>query len=253
MNFLKKLFAVLALTPALAFAAGGDFPWDPAPVRTELGSLQNGAKLFVNHCLNCHAAASMRYNRLRDIGLSEEQIKQNLLFTADKVGGMMTTALHPKDAKEWFGGVPPDLSVIARAKSSSQGSGADYLYTYLRTFYKDDSRPTGWNNMAFPNIGMPHALWDLQGIQVAKFVDVEDPHKKGSKIHKFQGFEQIQAGKMTKPEYDVAVADLVGFLSWMAEPAQTQRKVIGVWVLMFMAFLSFLAWRLNASYWKEVK
>lgn len=253
MNFLKKILAVLALTPALAIASGSDFPLDKAPERTSMASLQNGAKLFVNHCLNCHAASSMRYNRLRDLGLSEEQIKGNLLFTGEKVGEMMNIAMNPKDAKAWFGGVPPDLSVIARAKSSGAGTGADYLYTYLRTFYKDDTRPTGWNNMAFPNIGMPHALWELQGVQSAKFVEMKDPHDAKKTIHKFEGFEQVTPGKMNKAEYDEAVADLVGFLSWMGEPAQVKRKQIGVWVVLFMALLTTLAWRLNASYWKEVK
>ena len=268
MNFLKKLIAVLAFTPALAFAAGGGYPLDRAPERTELGSLQNGAKLFVNYCLNCHQAASMRYNRLRDLGLTEEQIKQNLLFTGEKVGDMMTTTLAKKDANEWFGGVPPDLSVIARAKSSSAGTGADYLYTYLRTFYKDDSRPTGWNNLAFPNIGMPHALWELQGVQGLKEVKHEAAAKASASAQSSASasasaeahgaahipeLEIITPGKMSKAEYEVAVADLVGYLSWMAEPAQAKRKQIGVWVLMFMAFLSLLAWRLNASFWKEVK
>src|SRR5690606_18595371 len=139
------------------------------PERSDLSSLQNGAKLFVNHCLNCHSASSMRYNRLRDIGLTEEQIKNNLLFTQDKVGGMMTTAMRPDDAKAWFGAVPPDLSVMARAKASPSGTGADYLYTYLRTFYKDDTRPTGWNNMVVPNVAMPHVMWQEQGVRVAKF------------------------------------------------------------------------------------
>uniref|UniRef100_UPI002738C01E cytochrome c1 n=1 Tax=Achromobacter sp. GbtcB20 TaxID=2824765 RepID=UPI002738C01E len=131
MNFTKKLIAVLALVPGLAFAAEGGFPLDRAPERHDMASLQNGAKLFVNYCLNCHSASAMRYNRLRDLGLSEDQIKNNLLFSADKVGEMMTTAMRPADAKAWSGAVPPDLSVIARAKSSPAGSGADYLYTYL--------------------------------------------------------------------------------------------------------------------------
>lgn len=259
MNFLKKLCAVLAFAPALALASGGDFPLDHAPERTSLASLQNGAKLFVNHCLNCHSASAMRYNRLKDLGLTEDQIKLNLLFTGEKVGELMNTALKPKDAKDWFGGLPPDLSVIARAKSSDKGSGADYLYTYLRTFYKDESRPTGWNNLAFPNIGMPHVLWELQGVQAAKFVEVDNPHDidektgKPKKMHKFDGFEQLTPGKMSKAEYDEAVADLVGYLSWMAEPAQVKRKAIGPWVVLFMTLLTLLAWALNASYWKEVK
>ena len=253
MKFAKKLIAVLALVPGLAFAAEGGFPLERAPDRHELSSLQNGAKLFINHCLNCHSASSMRYNRLRDLGLSEEQIKNNLLFSQDKVGGMMTTAMRPDDAKAWFGAVPPDLSVIARAKSSPSGTGADYLYTYLRTFYKDDTRPTGWNNMVVPNVAMPHVMWQQQGIRQAKFVDEKDPHDAGKMIHKFVGFEQVAPGTMSQQEFDTATADLVAYLSWMAEPAQGQRKKLGVIVLIFLSIFAFLAWRLNESYWKEVK
>ncbi|MEW6761531.1 MAG: cytochrome c1 [Pseudomonadota bacterium] len=253
MKFAKKLIAVLALVPGLAFAAEGGFPLERAPDRHELSSLQNGAKLFINHCLNCHSASSMRYNRLRDLGLSEEQIKNNLLFSQDKVGGMMTTAMRPDDAKAWFGAVPPDLSVIARAKSSPSGTGADYLYTYLRTFYKDDTRPTGWNNMVVPNVAMPHVMWQQQGIRQAKFTDEKDPHDAGKMIHKFAGFEQVSPGTMSQQEFDTATADLVAYLSWMAEPAQGQRKKLGVIVLIFLSIFAFLAWRLNESYWKEVK
>jgi ubiquinol-cytochrome c reductase cytochrome c1 subunit len=253
MNFLKKLLAVLALVPACAMANQGGFPLDHAPDRTNVAALQNGAKLFVNYCLNCHSASLMRYNRLRDLGLTEDQIKQNLLFTGEKVGDLMKTTLTNKDAKEWFGAVPPDLSVIARAKSSGAGSGADYLYTYLRTFYKDDSRPSGWNNMVFPNVGMPHALWELQGIQSAKYVEEKSAHEEGKVEHKFDGFEVIKPGKLNKTEYASAVADLVAYMNWMAEPVQSKRKQLGVWVLLFMGIFSFLAWRLNASYWKEVK
>jgi ubiquinol-cytochrome c reductase cytochrome c1 subunit len=252
MNFLKKMLAVLSLVPALVLA-NESVTLDKAPERTDMAALQNGAKLFVNYCLNCHAASAMRYNRLRDLGLTEDQIRENLLFTADKVGGMMTTVLKTKNAKDWFGTLPPDLSVIARARSSESGSGADWLYTYLRAFYKDDSRPTGWNNRVFPNVGMPHVLWELQGIQVAKFEEVDNPHEHGKKVHEFVGYEIVKPGKMNKTEYDTAVSDLVAYMSWMAEPAQTQRKQLGGWVLMFMGLLAFLAWRLNASFWKEVK
>ncbi len=251
--FAKKLIAVLALVPGLVFAAEGGFPLESAPERADMSSLQNGAKLFVNYCLNCHSASSMRYNRLRDLGLTEEQIKTNLLFSQDKVGGMMTTAMRPDDAKTWFGAVPPDLSVIARAKSSPAGSGADYLYTYLRTFYADSERPTGWNNMVVPNVAMPHAMWQLQGIRSAKFENVDDPHEAGKKIHKFVGFEQVTPGIMNQQEFDTATADLVAYLSWMAEPAQDQRKKLGVIVLLFLSLFAFLAWRLNESYWKDVK
>ena len=158
MMFSKKLLAVLALLPGFAFANEGTFALDRAPERTDIASLQNGAKLFVNYCLNCHSASAMRYNRLRDLGLSEDQIKNNLLFSGEKVGDMMTIAMRPADAKAWFGAVPPDLSVITRARASGAGSGPDYIYTYLRTFYKDDTRPTGWNNLVVPNVAMPHVL-----------------------------------------------------------------------------------------------
>jgi ubiquinol-cytochrome c reductase cytochrome c1 subunit len=253
MNFSKKLIAVLALLPGLAFANEAGYPLDKAPERSSLSSLQNGAKLFVNYCLNCHSATSMRYNRLRDLGLSEDQIKNNLLFSADKVGDMMTVAMKPADAKAWFGAVPPDLSVITRAKASGAGSGADYLYTYLRTFYKDDTRPTGWNNMVLPNAAMPHVLWQMQGVRTAKFVEEADPHEEGRKVHKFAGFEQVAPGTMSEQEYDTNVADLVAYLDWMAEPAQNTRKKLGVVVLLFLSLFAFLAWRLNASYWKDVK
>ncbi|MGB9990192.1 cytochrome c1 [Massilia sp. SM-13] len=255
MNFYKKTLAILALVvPGLAFASEGGHALDRAPDRsTNMAALQNGAKLFVNYCLNCHNASSMRYNRLRDLGLSEEQIKANLLFTGEKVGEMMTTAMPAKDAKAWFGVVPPDLSVIARAKASPAGTGGDYLYTYLRTFYKDDTRPTGFNNLVVPNVAMPHVLWDLQGVQVAKMVEEKDPHDASKMVHKFVGFEQVTPGKMSKLEYDTAVADLVGYMEWMAEPAAQFRKKLGVWVVLFLTLFALLAWRLNASYWKEVK
>ncbi|TFV95461.1 cytochrome c1 [Oxalobacteraceae bacterium OM1] len=253
MNFSKKLIAVLALLPGLALANEASFPLDKAPERSSLASLQNGAKLFVNYCLNCHSASAMRYNRLRDIGLSEDQIKNNLLFTSDKVGDLMKVSMQPKDAKAWFGAVPPDLSVIARAKASNAGTGADWLYTYLRTFYKDDTRPTGWNNLVFPNVGMPHVLWELQGVRAAKFVEEKDPHEEGKTVHKFAGFEQVKPGKLSTLDYDYAVADLVSYLDWMSEPVQNQRKRLGVWVLLYLGIFLVIAWRLNASYWKDVK
>ncbi|NEX61277.1 cytochrome c1 [Noviherbaspirillum galbum] len=254
MNLLKKLIAVLAFVPALALANEATFPLDHAPDRTkDLAALQNGAKLFVNYCLNCHSASAMRYNRLRDIGLSEDQIKNNLLFTSEKVGDLMKVAMPSKDAKDWFGAVPPDLSVIARAKASDAGTGGDWLYTYLRTFYKDDTRPTGWNNLVFPNVGMPHVMWELQGVRAAKFEEVKDPHEEGKTVHKFVGFEQVKPGKLNALDYDQAVADLVAYLEWMGEPAQNTRKRLGVWVLLFLGVFLVLAWRLSASYWKTIK
>jgi ubiquinol-cytochrome c reductase cytochrome c1 subunit len=244
----------LTVAPTAALAEEGGFPLERAPDRlNNVAALQNGAKLFVNYCLNCHNASAMRYNRLKDLGLSEEQIKTNLLFTGDKVGDMMTTALSPKDAKAWFGVVPPDLSVIARARASGGGTGSDYLYTYLRTFYQDSSRPTGWNNMVLPNVAMPHVLWELQGTRSVKMEEHPDPHDPAKKVSHFAGFVQVTPGKMTALEFDNATADLVGYMAWMAEPAQSTRKRLGVWVVLFMALFALLAWRLNASYWKEVK
>src|ERR1700704_5905640 len=203
MKLLKKLIAAVALLPTLALANEAGFPLDHAPDRTtDLVALQKGAKLFVNYCLNCHSASAMRYNRLRDIGLTEEQIKNNLLFTSEKVGDLMKVSMSAKDAKDWFGAVPPDLSVIARAKASEAGSGPDWIYTYLRSYYKDDSRPTGWNNMVFPNVSMPHALWELQGVRNVKFVEEKDPHDEHVTVHKFAGFEQVKPGKLTSLEYD---------------------------------------------------
>jgi ubiquinol-cytochrome c reductase cytochrome c1 subunit len=254
MNFAKKLLATLALLPGLALANEGGVALDKAPDRSNnMAALQHGAKLFVNYCLNCHNASSMRYNRLRDLGLTEEQIKSNLLFTGEKVGEMMTTTMKASDAKAWFGVVPPDLSVISRAKSSGAGTGGDYLYTYLRTFYKDDTRPTGWNNLVVNNVAMPHVLWELQGVQKVKMEEVTDPHEHGKTTHQFAGFEQVSPGKLSKLEYETAVADLVGYMEWMAEPAAQTRKQLGVWVVLFLTVFAFLAWRLNASFWKEVK
>jgi ubiquinol-cytochrome c reductase cytochrome c1 subunit len=254
-KFIVGLLACVALLSA-ARAAEGGIPWDKFPLHkaNEVAALQNGAKLFVNYCLNCHSAAFMRYNRLRDIGLSEEQIKSNLLFTTDKVGETMKTAIDPKQAKDWFGGVPPDLTVIARSRSEiGHGSGADYLYTYLRTYYRDPTKATGWNNLAFPSVGMPHVLWELQGQRAARFVDEKDPHNPGKLIQRFAGFEQLTPGTMTSVQFDESVADLVAYLSWMGEPAHADRVRVGAWVLIFLALFTFIAWRLNAVYWKDVK
>jgi ubiquinol-cytochrome c reductase cytochrome c1 subunit len=251
---MKKL--ILTLVAAFGFAlgahaAGGEgVVWDKAPGNTnDLPALQNGAKLFVNYCLNCHSAAFMRYNRLRDIGLSEQQIKDNLLFTTDKVGDTMKAAIDPRQAKEWFGANPPDLTVISRSRSGHGGTGADYLYTYLRTFYRDPTKATGWNNLAFPNVGMPHALWELQGDREPQFA-TRDVH--GHPTQVFVGWKQLSPGTMTPLQYDQAVGDLVGYMQWMGEPEQNTRVRVGVWVLIFLAVLTFFTWRLNAAFWKDI-
>jgi ubiquinol-cytochrome c reductase cytochrome c1 subunit len=256
---MKKLIAILLASLSMAgsaFASGGGIEWDKFPKEkmSDMAALQHGAKLFVNYCLNCHAAAYMRYNRMRDIGLSEAEIKNNLLFAADKVGETMKVSLDPKDAKAWFGANPPDLTVIARSRADgAKGSGADYLYTYMRNFYRDDTKATGWNNLAFPSVAMPHVMWELQGQRVAKFEEVADPHDHEKKTHVFAGYEQVTPGTLTTRQYDDAVADLVAYLQWMGEPAQGQRFQLGVIVLIFLGFLTVFAWRLNASYWKDVK
>lgn len=242
------------LTPVHA-AGGAGIPWDKFPVDTvnDTTALQRGAKLFVNYCLNCHAAAFMRYNRLRDIGLTEQQIKDNLMFATDKVGDTMTVSLDARQAKEWLGATPPDLTVIARSRAGSSGTGADYLYTYLRTYYRDDSKATGWNNLAFPSVGMPHVMWELQGERRAVFEEVKDPHDSAKVTHVFKRFEQTKPGLMSSGDFDSATADLVAYLQWMGEPAQGQRVKIGVWVLLFLSVFFVIAWRLNAAYWKDVK
>lgn len=255
MKKIKQL--ALGLMASLILATGAQaasegLAWDKAPNRTtDLGALQNGAKLFVNYCLNCHSAAFMRYNRLTDIGLTEQQIKDNLLFSTDRVGDTMKANFDPKQAKEWFGGVPPDLTLIARSRSSAaNGPGADYLYTYLRTYYPDPTKATGWNNLAFPNVGMPHVLWELQGTREPIFETVSS-HGKDAQV--FKGWKQITPGTMTPLEYDQAMGDLVGYLQWMAEPVQNQRVRIGVWVLLFLGVFTVIAWRLSAAFWKDVK
>ncbi len=254
---MKKILLAIAATLTLvlsattALASEGGIAWDKAPYKNnDMPALQNGAKLFVNYCMNCHSAAYMRYNRLQDLGLTEQQIKDNLLFTTQKVGETMKAAIDPKQAKEWFGGNPPDLTVIARSRSGAGGSGADYLYTYLRTYYRDASKATGWNNLAYPNVAMPHVLWELQGERRPLF---EEKEEHGHEVKVFKGWEQVTLGSMTPLQYDTAVADLVGYLQWMGEPAQGTRVRVGVWVLLFLGIFTLIAWRLNASFWRDVK
>lgn len=250
-KLILTLVAALGIATSAHAASDRLVPLDKAPVdTTNQASLQNGAKLFVNYCLGCHSAAFMRFNRLKDIGLSEVQIKENLLFGTDKVGDTMVAAINPNQAKNWFGANPPDLTVIARSRASGDGSGADYLYTFLRTFYRDAEKPTGWNNLAFPSVGMPHALWQLQGERRAILETIE---VKGQNTQVFKGWETISQGTMGAQEYDQAVGDLVNYLQWMGEPAQNTRIRVGVGVLIFLGIFILIAWRLNAAFWKDVK
>jgi ubiquinol-cytochrome c reductase cytochrome c1 subunit len=292
MNSLKSLFLAVALIiSGAAFSNSGGVVLDRAPdLSNDKTALQHGAKLFVNHCLNCHSASSMRYNRLKDIGLSDTQIKDNLLFSADKVGETMNIALKPKDAKEWFGAVPPDLSVIARAKSGDKGTGADYIYTYLRTFYRDAARPTGWNNLAYPNAAMPHVLWDLQparSLEKTEFSHVQHDAKALSEAgHMASEFERIVTTydttgvatvvktavehapshhdatyKFIDNDKDLAAhqkfnedaAHITAFMQYMADPSASTRQTMGVWVLLFLGLFILLAFLLNKEYWKDIK
>ncbi len=205
-----------------------------APINAgDHASLQRGAKIFVNYCLNCHSANYMRYNRLQDIGLSEKQIKDNLLFAGEKVGEPMRISMNPKDAKKWFGAAPPDLSVEVRAR------GADWVYAYLRSFYKDDSRPTGWNNLVYDKVAMPHVLYEMQGVQVLD--------------HETHRLKVERAGKLSPQEYDQFVGDLTNYLAFMAEPAKQSRYWIGLAVLAFLSVLLVLAKKVKAEYWKDIR
>ncbi|MGM9426789.1 cytochrome c1 [Hydrogenophaga sp. MI9] len=251
---MKKILLGLMLAMGLngaVLASGASFPLDKAPQRTnDMAALQNGAKLFVNYCLSCHSASFMRYNRLRDIGLTDKQIAENLTFATDKIGDTMKASIDPKQAKAWFGANPPDLTLVARSRASGAGSGADYIYTLLRSYYRDEAKPTGWNNLVFPNIGMPHPLWELQGERKPEFEKVESH---GQEEHHFKGWTPGKAGMMSQEEYDQNVGDLVAYLQWMSEPAQNSRVRLGVWVLLFLAAFTVVAWRLNAAFWKDVK
>jgi len=224
---------LILLAPAAVLAAGGyrldRSPHDPR----DLVSLQAGARTYVNYCLGCHGVQFMRYQGLAELGLSEAQIKANLLFGGDKVGDPMKVAFDPKEAKAWFGVAPPDLSVVARSR------GADWLYTYLRTFYRDPKTVTGWNNAVYPNVAMPHALWTLQG-------------ERGwdDKEHKLT---EVSKGSLPPAEYDATVRDLVNFLAYVGEPAASDRRAIGIIVLFVLGVLFIFAYLVKKEFWKDVK
>lgn len=282
---IKKLLATIALSFTCVLSMGSasaEVPLASTPKNvSDMASLQNGAKLFVNYCLSCHAATSMRYNKLTDIGLTEEEITRNLLFTTDKIGDLMQIAMTKEDASKWFGVNPPDLSVIARSRSQTMGaSGVDYVYTFLRSFYRDTSETTGWNNLLFPKVGMPNVLWELQGDTTlerttVKEEDQDDGSTKWIKtVAKYDqfGFSDISTETLSShsggsvddisltlvnadqaKEFDNAAADIANFLGWMAEPIQQTRKLVGAIVIAFLLLFLFIALRLNASYWKHVK
>jgi ubiquinol-cytochrome c reductase cytochrome c1 subunit len=243
----KLLILAAAIAPVAAFAAGGGAHLDPANVDvTNKASLQRGAANFVNYCLGCHSAQFVRYNRMAaDIGITEQQLIDNLMFTTDSPHQTMRIGINAGDARRWFGVVPPDLSLIARSR------GADYLYTFLRSFYADPAKASGWNNTVLPGTAMPHVLWELQGIQEAVWAG--EPNAAGDVRHEFKEFSIATPGRMTVEEYDAFVRDTVNFLVYIGEPAQLQRRALGVPVIAFLVFFTLLAYALKKEYWKDVK
>jgi len=247
MATLLAVMAALFVSPQ-AMASVEGVRLDAAPIDpTDVISLQSGARTFVNYCLNCHSASLMRWNRLKELGLNESQIKDNLIFGGEKVGDLMDVAMTKKDGRKWFGASPPDLSVIARAR------GADWLYSYLRGFYRDPARPTGWNNIVYENVGMPNPMWQLQGERVrveqaAKGGDGRDSHGPAMVVK----YEMVKPGSLTAVQYDETVRDLVNFLVYLGEPAASSRKQIGIFVLLILLALWPLVYLLKREYWKDV-
>lgn len=223
-HWLSAASAALALSLAsAAFAAGPAVDLDKLPAG-KLGNeqaMQNGAKSFMAYCSGCHGISLMRYSRLSDIGMSEEQIRA-IMPAGAKLGDYIRTSIAREDAKQWFGAAPPDLSLNARNRSSGAGSGSEWTYTFLRTYYEDPARQTGWNNKVFQNVGMPHVLWEVQKSK-------------------------------SPPEYDAFVADITAFLAYAGEPVRETRKTIGMVVMVFLLIFFVLAWRLNKAYWKNIK
>src|SRR5258706_15520685 len=239
---MKKFLFMVLLAPLAVWAAEAGYRIDKSPHDPrDLVSLQSGARTFVNYCQGCHGAQFMRLNRLTELGLTEAQIRDNLMFTADKVGETMKSVMPAKEAKSWFGVAPPDLSVVARSR------GADWLYTYLRTFYRDPKSLTGWNNAVFPQVAMPHALWSLQGERALEVVPAKDGH--GAAEYKWT---QVTPGTQNTVQYDTTVRDLVNFLDYMAEPAAQDRKRIGIVALFALLILFIFAYALKKEYWKDV-
>jgi ubiquinol-cytochrome c reductase cytochrome c1 subunit len=243
----KLIVLIAALAPAAAFAAGGGAHLEHAG--NDVGnqaSLQRGAANFVNYCLGCHSAKYVRYNRVAaDLGISEEQLVENLMFTGERPHDTMRIGMNDDDAKRWFGVVPPDLSLVARSR------GTDYVYTFLKSFYADPAKPTGVNNLVLPGTAMPHVLWQLQGVQEAVWEGQVDAQ--GNAQKHFKEFKLATPGSLSPEEYDTFVRDTVNFLDYIAEPAQLKRRALGFPVIAFLVFFTLLAWLLKKEYWKDVK
>jgi len=239
---MKKLFLLLTLVSMPVFASGGGAHLDSVDIdMNDTSSLQRGAGLFVNYCLSCHSAAFMRYNRMaEDLQIPKEVVEDNMMFTADRIGGLMKTAMPAEDAKKWFGKSPPDLSLIARSR------GPEWIYTYMRSFYLDDSSPSGWNNVLFEKVAMPHVLYNLQGARHAIFK--KDEH--GKEV--FDHYEMVKPGSLNEDEFDASVRDLTNFMVYLAEPARMVRYKLGVYVLIFLAIFLVFAYLLKKEYFKDV-
>ena len=279
-RFAAALGALLLAGSALA--AGDHLMLDkwPAERGTNLASLQNGARLFANYCIGCHSASLVRWNRLQQIGLDDKQIKDFLIFGNQKVGDTIRIAASPAQQKAWFGKMPPDLSVITRARTSFDYAGTDYIYTLLRGYYRDVSSPTGWNNVAYPNIGMPHIFWEAQGPRetVIEEIHAHKDEKTGRRgfLRTVTTFDANGFAKKSEPQmvtaaqegkthtfkpldpakarqFDADAADLVAFLAFITDPSASTRVRIGVWVMIFLGLFTIVAWRLNAVYWKDIK
>jgi len=246
-NVLSLLMLLLVmLMPSSWAAASSGVKLDEANIQIEdRDAIKRGAKLFVQYCLNCHSAELMRYSRIgQDLGMTKEEVRRDLITTGAKPGGVMTVAIDKEDATRWFGKAPPDLSVISRAR------GVDWLYTYLRSFYRDTSRPWGVNNTVFKDVGMPHVLWELQGLQAPVIESIVDIN--GNTQEHIVGFTLVQKGQMDAQTYDDTVRDLVTFLDYLGEPSKLQRLALGKWVLLFLAGLLVLVILLKKEYWRDI-
>jgi len=240
MNKYIILLIALCMAPFSLYAAEPGIPLDKAPIdQSDNAALQRGAETFVHYCLSCHGASFMRYNRHRDIGLDNEaEVLKKLVLTGQKAGDLMLTAMRKNEGEEWFGVIPPDLSVIARSR------GADWLYTYLRTFYRDESTGSGWNNLVFDRAAMPHVLYNLQGEQNLVVKTVDGKEVKSLKL--------ASPGTMTTSEFDKFVADLVNYLVYLGEPAANDRKELGMIVMIFLLGMLGLTYVLYQEYWKDI-
>lgn len=237
--FLASLLAALSV-----HAAGGYENLEQANTQvTNKAMLQRGAALYMNYCAGCHSLKYVRYSRLaRDLGLSEEQVMSNLVFDDAKFGDTIQNALSYDDGTAFFSKAPPDLSLVARSR------GVDWVYTYMKSFYRDPTALAGWNNTLLTNASMPHVLWELQGVQEARFAESGEPGAEPV----VEQLELVEAGLLTPTQYDAAMRDLASFLEYAAEPAVLQRHAMGVWVLLFLALFTLLAWLLKQEYWKDV-